>query len=221
MSYKLGVKRKAELLRKQGKSLGEISNSLKIAKSTASTWTSKLALNRIALDILRGKRVKAWQMGIEILHQKRETLKEKIADSVKKELLNIKLDIPLRKLLCSIFIWTEGTKSSDNYVGFMNSDPLMVSSFLTLFRKSFILDETKFRGLIHVHGYHKEPEIKKYWSNITQIPISQFSKSYLKPNTGKRKRAGYMGSIAIRYYDFKIALEFRAFYNVFANNLGA
>jgi|SRR3989338_3968612 len=221
MSYKLEIKREAELLRKQGKSLGEISDSLKIAKSTASAWTSKLALDKIALDVLSGKKVKAWQMGLEVRHQKRESLKKNITDSAKKEFLNIRLNIPLRKLICSIFIWTEGTKFSDNHVGFMNSDPLMVFSFLILFRKSFILDETKFRGLIHVHEYHNEPEIRKYWSNITHIPISQFSKSYLKPNTGKRKRAEYMGSIAIRYYDYKIALELRAFYNTFADNLGA
>jgi hypothetical protein len=45
--------------------------------------------------------------------------------------------------------------------------------------------------------------------------INQFHKSYRKNNTGKHKREGYPGCIALTYYDVKIANELKAIYNVF------
>ena len=52
------------------------------------------------------------------------------------------------------------------------------------------------------------------------IPLSQFSKSYLKTNTKTSTRERYQGCIGICYYDSKIALGLRSIYNTFAKNLG-
>ena len=220
MAYDIKVKEKAISLRKQGLSLGEISRAVKIAKSTASTWTSKIAIDQLAIDILDSKRLKAWQAGLQVLKQKRDRYKNEIAEAAKLDLSAINFNKQICKLLCSIFIWTEGSKLYGSYVGFMNSDPVMISTFLTLFRKSFVLDETKFRCLVHIHEYHQDQETKKFWSKVTKIPINQFSKSYLKPHTKKRIREGYSGSLSIRYYDYKIALQLKATYNQFAQSLG-
>ncbi len=103
---------------------------------------------------------------------------------------------------------------------FANSDAKTVSTFISLLYKSFQLDPGKFRALIHVHEYHNEKDIRDYWSRITGIPLAQFYKSYLKPNTRKRIREGYMGTISIRYYDYKVALELRWIYNVLTEKLG-
>jgi len=96
----------------------------------------------------------------------------------------------------------------------------MVATFVKLIRNSYRLDESKFRVLIHIHEYHDESGIKDFWSKITNIPLTQFSKSYKKSNTGKRTRNNYMGTIRIRYYDYKIALELRSLYNTFVRVIG-
>lgn len=95
----------------------------------------------------------------------------------------------------------------------------MINVFITLLRQSYSLDESKFRALIHIHQYHNENQLKTYWSTLTNIPISQFSKSYQKPNTGKRKRNNYSGSLRIRYYDHKIAKDLSAIYNMFSRQI--
>ncbi len=220
MAYNINIKEKAILLRKQGQSIGEISKAVKIAKSTASVWTSKIAIDQLAIDILNSKKLKAWQSGLQVLKQKRDHYKNEVAEVTKLELSKINFTKPIYKLICSIFIWTEGSKLTGRYVGFMNSDPAMVSTFLSLIRKSFPLDESKFRGLVHIHEYHDDPEIKSFWIQLTKIPSSQFNKSYVKPHTGKRIREGYKGCLSIRYYDYKIALELKATYNQFAQSLG-
>lgn len=98
----------------------------------------------------------------------------------------------------------------------MNSDPKMIETFLKLFRIAFTTNESKFRALVHIHEYHNGEKQRKFWSELTKIPINQFSKNYLKPHTKKRIRDGYQGCIRIRYYDATIALELRTFYNTLA-----
>lgn len=83
-------------------------------------------------------------------------------------------------------------------------------------RFSFPIEEDKFRAMVHIHEYHNERLIKKFWSKITKIPLSQFSASYQKPHTKKRKRPGYKGSLRIRYYNAKISRELHAIYETFA-----
>jgi len=96
----------------------------------------------------------------------------------------------------------------------------MVVTFLKLLRDSFKIDEKKLRAMVHIHEYHNEKQILDYWSKMINIPLKQFTKSFKKPHTGKRARKNYKGSIRIRYYDYKIALELRSIYNTFVGVLG-
>ena len=115
--------------------------------------------------------------------------------------------------------WGEGSKTGYR-TSFINSDPAMVATFLKLLRKSFSIDESKLRALVHIHEYHNDPEIKEYWSKITSIPLSRFTKSYLKPHSQKVIRPGYKGAIRIAYYDSLIVYELKAIYNTLAEHLG-
>jgi len=122
------------------------------------------------------------------------------------------------KLFCALLYWCEGSKGS-NDVRFTNSDPLLIKTFINVFRKSFIIDENKFRILMHLHGYHDENTQKKFWSNITKI--YNFQKTYHKLNSKKRIKEGYQGCITIKYYDVKVLKELKAIYSSFCGNLGA
>lgn len=118
------------------------------------------------------------------------------------------------KVLCSLVWWCKEDKN-ESYVRFTNSDETLIRNFLTLFRQGFLLDERKFRVLVHVHQHHNEKPQKQFWSRITKIPLNQFHKSFQKANTGKRQHDNYQGCIAITYYDAKIAKELEAIYNAF------
>lgn len=74
---------------------------------------------------------------------------------------------------------------------------------------------------MHIHEYHFEDELKQYWSGITGIPLHQFTKSYLKSHTKRRKRIGYMGTVKIVYHDIEIVRELKALYNAMAQQLRA
>lgn len=215
MAYPIEIKEKATILRKMGYSIKEIARKLNIAQSTSSEWLRNVPLNKKAKERLKSRKIFGQYKASQTWKKKRQQAINQQNQKVLTPLSKIKFDSGIYKLLCSFLFWTEGGKSTDSYVYFINSEPKMVTTFLRLLRLSFPIQEEKLRALVHIHEYHNEPKIKEFWSKITKIPLSQFTKSYNKPNTKKRIRPGYKGSIRIRYYDSKIALELRSFYNMF------
>lgn len=214
------LKEKAVGLRMNGLSIKEVSEELHVSKSTASLWLRNLKLNDEAKEKLAQKRllryyktVLRWQ---EKSFQEEKQYNSK-ADSIIKQ---VNQNIYHIKLFCALLYWCEGSKGSKSDLRFTNSDPLLIKTFVTLFRKSFSVNESKFRILMHLHEYHDEAIQKKFWSNVTKIPKNKFQKTYLKKNSGKRIREGYQGCISIKYYDSKIFKEIKAIYSSFCKNTG-
>lgn len=215
------IRNSAIKLRSKGYSLFEIATHLKISKSTSSLWLRNIKLNKQAklrIEQIQFKaRSKANNTIKKIIQDRRDEFHKNAGNTITK--LKVLENPSLCKLLCSILYWGEGNKTGYR-VAFTNSDPVMIGTFLKLLRYSFPLHESKFRALVHIHEYHDETEIKNYWSKITNIPISQFTKSYLKPHTAKIIRDGYMGTIRIAYADTRIVDELKAVYNELAKSLG-
>lgn len=82
------------------------------------------------------------------------------------------------------------------------------------------IDERKFRVLMHLHEYHDEEKQRVFWSRLTNIPRSQFLKTFRKPHTGKRVKEDYPGCIAIYYNSSETARKLKAIYKVFSEQVG-
>lgn len=203
----------AKKFRLKGRSFNEIAIKLQIAKSTVYEWTSDIKLGRNALKRLANKKNVTRNKALSVMKTIRDKKKRIIEKKAQETISKSHLDQATKKILCSVLFRAEGEKSQKSHMAFINSEPEMISLFLHLLRTSFALDEKKFRVLVHIHEYHDEKEIKLYWSHITKISLSQFTKSYRKPNTNKRSKENYKGTISIRYYDYKIALELHFIYN--------
>jgi transposase len=199
---------KAINLRRKGLSFREISEELGISKSTASLWSRRVELSENARKRIDKLGVAGRQRAAETNKKKREEENKKILEKIKRNFTGIVYSEVDYKIECALLYWCEGTKYEKNTsVSFINADPEMIKYFLCVFRKSFDLDEKKFRALIHLHEYHDAARQLKFWSDITKIPISQFNKPYLKKNTGKNKKDSYPGCVSIRYSDNKIYKE--------------
>ncbi len=214
------TKSEAIILRRRGDSLFEISKQLNISKSTASLLLRNITLDAQTLLKINNKREIARRKALITIKENRYKVIQEI--NIHATSLFDKADLSnelFLKIICALLYWGEGGKT-DNYVSFINSDPKMISVFLHAFRKSFEIDEKKFRGLVHLHEYHNEGQIKQYWSSITKIPESQFTKSFRKQNTGINKHKGYNGTLKIKYFDYRIALELKAIYNCLVTKIG-
>jgi hypothetical protein len=216
----LSIKNHATQLRKLGYSLQEIADTCKITKSTASIWVRNIQLNRKAKDRLAERAVIGQQKTKEIKAKKKKELFERYSKEAKDEIHKIQFSTNTIRLLCAIFFWCEGNKSTIQ-VKFTNSDPEMVKYYLRLLRAGFIIDESRFRALVHLHEYHNEKQQIDFWSTVTEIPKNQFHRSFIKPHTGKRLKENYPGCICVTYSDANLAKKLWAYYKVAPQVLGA
>ncbi len=161
LPYNLSIVDEAIDLRKNGYSYEEISKKLKIAKSSAYLWCNQVKLNEKAKKRISGRMAIGIKKAKEVLKTKRDNILKIISDNSNHYLSKIEFNKEFNKLLCSFLYWGEGSKNTNSLI-FTNSNPKMIRSYLTLLRKSFELDESKFRALVHVHEYHEDIEIKEY-----------------------------------------------------------
>lgn len=218
MSYLLSLKETAIRLRQKGFTVKEVSERLHIGKGTASLWLRNIKLSKLARKKLLKRKLLNYYKMSRRWQLKRQLQYKMYATEAEKFFRNLSLSKKYQQILCAFLFWAEGAKNL-TVVKFINSDPKMIRAFLYLFRQSFSLDETKFRALIHLHEYHNEQRLKQYWSEVTNIPLKQFYKSYQKSHTKKRIRENYKGSINISYYDTRLARKLYAIYNTIADKI--
>jgi len=218
MAYSISIKRKAFQLRQSGHSIKEIAKKLQIAISTSSVWLRQVEISQIGKNrMVKHKELNRYKMSQKWIEKRQNqySLNYKNAQNLLRE-FNLE-DKNLSRIICAILFWAEGNKDF-SHIRFTNSDPTMISSFLKYFRQSYNLDEAKFRACIHLHEYHNSSEMHSYWSNITNIPLGNFRKAYIKPHTGIRKKSDYKGCITIYYFDSLIAHQLQALYNAISSS---
>lgn len=211
------LKKKSVALRKQGLSMDEIHKKLKVAKSTASLWVRDVILSKKAKKRLLNLGVKGREKGALVRKTMRDKFVSEVVAAHRKELQQLPKTKFLDKLLCAMLYWCEGEKTTVS-IAFVNSDPLLIKTFLRLLRLAYKLSENKFRVVVHLHSYHNEEKQKKYWSKITNIPLGQFHKIYWKKNSGKSIKKNYPGCISVRYYDHRIAKDLMQLWQLFGND---
>lgn len=199
---KLNEKVEAIRLRKLGKSYSEIRKKVKISKGTLSLW-----LRDIKLTPKQEKRIYV-ELRQKNAYRLAKSNQEKRIKRTKEIIKQAKQEVPLY-LRTPLFLaglmlyWAEGDKSDERAeVKFTNSDPAMIKFIMKWFREICKVPEEKFRITLHIHELHCRKDIENYWSKITNISLSRFHKTFIKPTSLKhRKNRLYNGTCAIRIND--------------------
>lgn len=115
------------------------------------------------------------------------------------------------KALGTMLYWAEGFQSDGaDIVDFANSKPAMISLFLKFLRRICGVDESKLRVYLYCYSNQDVQGLIDYWSRLTGIPKSQFTKPYVRQDF-RAEKVGKMkyGLIHVRYYDKKLLELFR------------
>jgi len=202
MEPKLAEKEKALELRQQGKSLGEISSILSVAKSSVSWWCRNIRLSKKTRSEIMSRcgNHTAGALANKVKRGKEILL---LSDLAKKNFKRFDIrDLERLKDIGTIIYWCEGAKRGMRQVDFTNSDPKMVRIMMCWFRQIHHVPEEKFKVSIYYHGGQNENKMRRYWSKITGVPLNQFHKSiFKKEGTGHRKNILYYGTCKIRVCD--------------------
>lgn len=191
------LKEKARELRSQGFSYSEILNEIPVSKSTISLWCRDIPLSAEQLKRLGGLYDQQYR-GAKANSLKRKTEVLKIKSDAHKLISKLS---SYELLLCGTMLyWAEGSKASAT--GITNSDPNMIRFMMVWFRDVLGINDKDFRVGLNIHSGQSEDEIRLFWSELTRIPLSQFHKTYIKPEgSGYKKNKLYYGTVKISIYN--------------------
>lgn len=195
-----------ELRKKAGYSFAQLQKITGIPATTIRNWCQK--------DNSKTR----WATLLATNDRKRENIK-----SSEKQLFDAfaSIDQSQAKIYVSLLYWCEGYKyPSNNKMGFTNSDPQLVKLFLALLRKSFSLNESKFRVHLQLHTSHDIKKTTTFWSNLLQLPETQFIKPTITEVKGGKHRKTYYGTCTLRYPDYKVQLRLIGIYEMFVSRFG-
>ncbi len=211
---RLNLKEKAIKFRKQGKTYLEIQNSLKVAipKSTLSYWCRNIKLpkeyqERIQKIVLNNAQ-RGRAVALIVNRVRREKYLKSVADR-NKHLAIVLKNKDTAKIALAMLYLGEGGKNQRGSLLFGNSDPFIISLFLCLLRNCYNIDEKKFRCTLQCRADQNIKTLEKFWSKITQIPLSQFYKARIDPRTiGKLSiKKDYKGVCRIDYLSSDLYIE--------------
>jgi hypothetical protein len=191
------LKERARKLRELGWTYKEIKEEVPAHKVTLSKWCKdiKLTPKQIAF---RGKRYANRLKGAKANQSKREKERQKILIEARKEirpLTNYEF-----KAAGTMLYWAEGSKTHN--LGVSNSDPKIIEFTMEWFRKICHVADDKFKAILYLHTGLNENKTKKYWSRLTNIPLSQFGKTIFKQEgEASRKNNQYQGTIKIEIFN--------------------
>lgn len=113
----------------------------------------------------------------------------------------------LLKIIGPILYWCEGTNyirkdKTDGTLAFTNTNAEMLKIWLKFLFEVCNLNRSKVRIRLYIHKNQNSQHLKKYWSKILKVPVSNFENvSYTKKDSVK---SGYKGTVKIRVHNIKL-----------------
>lgn len=211
-------KKKALVLRQEGKSYSVISAELGVPKSTLSYWLRDVSLSGASKKRLFENGQEKSIQALVRRNKLQTKIAEEKADGIKKvaiEEVDRYIDDPLFLAGVSLY-WAEGYKrgafgSKWKCVDFVNADPAMVRLMMRFFREICGIDELVFRAQLIAHRNVNIGHAVGYWSRITGIPPERFIKTNVsirkKDANLKNKRKSNIlpnGTLHVRIYDVRV-----------------
>ena len=203
---KYDLRIRARKLRAKGESVKVIAKTLGVSKSTVSLWVRDIILSVEQLEKLKHRSIKGRELGrlkgalvqkerslLKLENSKNEAIK-KIGPLNKRELL----------LVGAALYWAEGSKKHGRRVFFCNSDPDMINLFIRWLKVCYDIGIERLAVSVSINSIHKNRdfEIKKYWSEVTNIPLEQFRSTIFIDSKNKKTYKNYN----VHYGTFRVGV---------------
>ena len=91
--------------------------------------------------------------------------------------------------LIGLLLWT--TEGDKTQLSLSNGNPHIIKKYLEFLRKTCNLKESKIKAVIHCHDTLPYQTCVKYWSGITRISPSRFTKPFIKKDRGGKRKFPY------------------------------
>lgn len=176
-------------MRAKGQSIKDIAKKLGVAKSTASLWVRDVILSFEQLELLKNKMTRGSELGRQksAFIQKAARIK-KIKKYVRMGQSDFsKLSKREIKIAGLCLYWGEGSKKTRE-LSWCNSDPKINVFMINWLKICYGISDDRFKANVGINIIHKNREliVKKYWSNITNIPLNMFTNTIFKKSKSQK-----------------------------------
>jgi hypothetical protein len=197
------LKPEAICLRKQGKSLKDIEESLGIPRSNLSNWLRNIKLTKAQkskLDLRWRQALASARKKSVLWHNAQKTERLRVAENEATAVLNrLKINKDILDVALAMLYLGEGFKKSD-LTGVGNSDPIILKFFVEGIVRNYGFDRNKIKCELHLRADQNKKKIKKYWSKELNLPIKNFlSTSFDKRTIGRKTYKNYKGVCIVRF----------------------
>lgn len=193
----------ARELRKKGESIREIAKQLSVSKGSASLWCRDIILSKSQVEKLLTRenvggaigRMKAWEWH-------REEKRRRFARLHKIGYGEVRVSNNNDLFLLGLAIyWSEGSKN-DGRVLLTNSDPYMIRLYVRWLKECFGILPSQITCRVTINELHSDrrEEIEKYWGEVVNLPLTQFTKTttiHSKWTKLYENRKTYYGVLAV------------------------
>lgn len=196
------LKPEAVQLRRKGASLTTIEKSLNIPRSTLSGWLRSIPLTQEQIVALSKKRYLALENARKkavLWHNQQKEIRLKEAEHKALESLS-QIDLQnntILELALAMLYLGEGFKNDRTGLG--SSNPLILNFFITSLIEIYSIDRNKIKCELHLRADQDPVALKYYWSEILNIPLSNFTTiSSDKRTAGSPTYSSYKGVCAVQ-----------------------
>ena len=202
---KFHLKPKAHKLRREGVSLGDISDELGISKGTASKWCSEIKLTKSQEQKLKDKVIFMGMEGrLKGARMNREKKLQSIRDAKQWAQSKISKISNRDRFVANIALyWAEGSKKdTSNGFNIVNSDPDMIAFVYNWLVDDLDIKKDMIMPRIVINASHKDrtDNILIFWSNLLELPKDRFGKvNYIQSKHKKlyKNRDNYFGVLRL------------------------
>lgn len=180
----------AHRLRKEGRSIAEISKILAASKSTVSYWCRDITLSATQQEILVEKQRIAGGIGrLRAAENKRARRIEMTAADMTHGARDVGALSQRDMLILGLALyWGEGYKSGNEECGLTNSDAGIILAFIEFLERTYNIQKSQLILRVSLNESHRSRVgvVEKYWSGVTRIPLSQFTSTSLIKTRAKK-----------------------------------
>jgi hypothetical protein len=195
MGYRGKVKEqaKARALRAQNRTLADIAKTLGVSKSSVSLWVRDVPFTpSLQLRGVRGPHRRP--------HPAHEAKLRQIDELNREGAARIGTLSEEAFFVAGVALYAGEGGKTDGSVRFPNSDPEMVRLFCAWLRRFFTIDESRLRCCVYLHEGLDLEATETFWSELTEVPRSQFGKAYrAKPDPSIRRNKHEHGCFYLKY----------------------
>ncbi|MEK7126326.1 MAG: hypothetical protein AAB835_02465 [Patescibacteria group bacterium] len=195
MKQKMDMRKLATALRKKGLSYNEIREHVPVSKSSLSLWLKHVRLSPKHRARLYTKQIQILSRGTPSQVERRKREINLIIETARKDIM-LPLSPETYRFLGAALYWAEGSKTRNFEIA--NSDPVLIAFMTQWFERMFNISTSTLKAYLNIYSQQNETDVKRFWSEITGIPVKNFGKSFIKPaNKGFKKNNLYYGTIKV------------------------